>query len=262
MLEKFPLDTGNMWEGDLETKLSMIPCAEMQVGYYADLVKKGGWIQSEESEREDKIAKELLAAGLTNLESFVNLGSKLAISSESTLAIDYDHYLTNYTNEIFNFICDSNIGIDDLYEDYKELAKYAQTNSTVRFGFNTLNNVMREFIEVNSKETTHIGIDTAGLNNDLLYAKYKARVAFYKVPNFIAKNIVDKNNSHPVIDATGVYIAVKRDSELYKRLKDTLDPYFVNRMLRIYMHPYNSVQSLRSVTIYKTFREDYKIRLV
>lgn len=262
MLDKFPLDTGNMWEGDLDKKLTMIPCADMRGGYYADLVKKGGWIQSEESEREDKIAKELLAAGLTNLESFITLGSKLAISSESTLAIDYDHYLTNYTNEIFNFVCDSNIAIDDLYEDYKELAKYAQTNSTVRFGFNTLNSVLREFIEVNSNEHTHIGVDTDGLNSDLLYGRYKTRVAFYKIPNFIAKNIIDKNNSQPVIDATGVYIAVKKDSELYKRLRDTLDQYFVNRMLRIYMQPHNSVQSIRSVTIYKTFREDYKIRLV
>lgn len=259
MAERFPLDNGNLWEGDLEKAVYLTPSIDFtNKVYYADVKRHGFWASSEEVEQELAIFKQLMAAGKTNVESFINFGTK---NYNSAIVPAYERYLTACTNEIFKYVCNSEISIDDIFEDYNELNKYAQTNTTIRFGLNMINQIIRQMIELNESLDTCVAVD-GGINKDMLHTYFYIRVAFHQVPMFVGRALYDPNLNKPIMDKTGLYLSVKKNSSLHNRLKETLDGNFNNRALRLYLSGYDSTQSIRSVTIYQTLTDDYKIRLL
>lgn len=258
MTERFPLDNGNLWESDLEKAVYLTPSIDFKKVYCADVKRHGFWTNSEEVEKEMSIFKQLMAAGKTNVESFISFGSK---HYDSSIVPAYECYLTACTNEIFKYICNSEISIDDIFEDYRELSKHAQTNTTIRFGLNMINQIITQLVELNDPSEICVAVE-GGINQDMLHTFYRIRVAFYRVPMFVGRAIYDPRINTPVMDKTGLYLDVKKNSSLYNRLKESLDGNFNNRTLRLYLSGCDSTQSLRSVTIYQTLTDDYKIRLL
>lgn len=258
-MDKFPLDNGKLWEGDLEAKLGFIPPIDFDKAYYADVKRFGGWLAPETADEDNRLFNEALAAGKTNIDSFIQIGLK---AHSSNLLSCAGIYLTAYTNEIFKYVCNSTISIDNIYEDYNELVSAARTNTTVRFGLNMINDIITGFIESNSEDENHISVDTGGIDGRLLLGFFRIRIAFNVIPFFIAKAIQDRSNIAPTLDEKGLYLDVVKNSQLYNTIKERLDGQFHKRSLRLYMRNYDNTNIYRSVTIYQTFSNDYKIRLI
>lgn len=250
---QFPMDNGKLWEQDLEKIICQTPCVNFITGTYtASLKRLCGWIQPEEVEEETRIFKELMAVGRTNVESFINFANK---HRDSVIVSGLELYLTPYTNELFRYICGSNMTIDDIFSDYKDMGAHS-TNVAIRFVLNIINQVITDLVNINESVTAPIEVSEGWCEN-MLYMFYYIKIAFRVIPGFTWQASMPTTT----YNERDVCLTVAKNSPEYNRFKELVDGAFINRSVRLYLSGKDNFKPIRQIIVYQTLSDDYNVRL-
>lgn len=272
MLEKFPFDVGNTWETDLESFMSStwgtfaftdnenFHGSVNQLSYYADVLR-GVVVCKDAADDWSVLLDNLFKVGdRDGVVGFANFGKNHNYESHALHCID--KYITTYVNELFKFVCGSEIKIESFFEDYEELVNLTQSHANVRFVVNLLNDFVRQFIEINKNETTRLDVGLIPTEQDKLCLTYRVRTSFTKLSLSLLKNILNSEDIVVKNDAGSIYMELSKGNKTYDIVASNIKDSFNNRVLRLYVDNPNSSQGVSRITVYKTMSDDFKFRLL
>lgn len=258
MVKKVPYEYGDMEERDLIAFTNPNSLAkEPGVGYDINVINRIG-VKKEIVDEEKEHFRNLIGAGLTNVDSFVNY----CINNEanSLVVSSLGNYLCIYINNLFRFVYGSKANIDSAFTDYAELSN--SNDEMVKSVFNIYSNFLRELIEVNQDNVDCIKIDDKCKEGNLLYIAYKVKVRFTCIRWDVRNILLDTKKV--VTDKYGMWYNIFSRNENFETLRNELDTLFHNRMLKVFAPSKHSLNfDPISFYLYQNVKDNcYTVKLI
>lgn len=199
--------------------------------YSANIIKSL-LVKQSTHEEEVEYFKNLIGAGLTNVESFFAYALKHQGSSLVICAIN--DYLTYYTNSMFKYVCQSSISADAICAEYNDLAATAGTNVSCKYVQKVLNDTVKEFCAINQGKSIEdlIAIDRHAIHRDMLEFKYSIKLCFTYI-NFLDMNKYLKECKQR-FEYPYIVFVMDKDHEQYLDFRTTIGDQIVNRFIMAY----------------------------
>lgn len=221
--------------------------------YKANIIKKID-VCVDKIDEEKAAFRELIGAGLTNVESFVNYARK---NTHSLFIRKLDCVLTAYVNNLIKYVCEKKSSADSIVDEYEYLIKLANSNMSMRFTLNALNKYIEELCVLNKDNADCVIFDNDYIDSSLVYIAYRTSVTFTWA--HLPLKLKLRDNKTLINDDNNIWTSIQAGSDTAEFISKVLDSLFVNRMIKVYAYNPKSVISVHSFYVFKTLTNGYNI---
>lgn len=263
MIEEIPAEYELPQERDL-CNISKFLYYNMEKGNVFNLKKgkifsanitKSVLIRQSVHEEEVDYFKNLIGAGLTNVESF--FGYCLKHKESSYVLCVVDDYLTHYANSMFKYVCQSSVSADAICAEYNDLTGLAGTNVSCKYVQKVLNDTVKEFCAINQGQSIEqlIAIDKHAIHRDMLEFRYRIKLCFTYI-NFLDMNKYLRGCEQK-FDYPYIVFIMDKDHEHYKEFHTTVGNKLINRYIMVYNESENIPNGGMCYRVYRTMDDKF-----